>query len=125
MWIALLFVLLAGNEMTFAQCDAAYVFGNIQGTWKVNNATGQGFGGMFYGKPQVSIGAVRGGITIDGKGPFLISQSFAPEANPQGGFWCSFVLNGEPARMMFASNNWWILEIGESRNRNKIELIRR
>ena len=37
----------------------------------------------------------------------------------------AFTLDGQPARIAFASNNWWILEIGQHRDRNKIELIRR
>jgi len=109
-----------------AQCDANYVTANIQGAWKVNNpGSGPVLGGVFIGKPQVNIAlARRGYISIDGI-EFMIGNSFAPEANPRGGTWCSFVLHGVPARIMKASNNWWMLEIGEHNERNKIELIRR
>jgi hypothetical protein len=108
-----------------AQCDAGWVQANIGGTWKVNNAGGQGYG-LFEPKPQINITVLgRGRISIEGSRAHLLSGSFAPEANPQGGVWCSFILDNYPARMAYASNHWWILEIGEHSDKNKIELIRR
>jgi hypothetical protein len=108
-----------------AQCSAAWVEANIGGNWKVNNAGGRGFG-LFEPKPQIGISVVgRGRISIDGSRPYRLSGAYAPEANPNGGYWCSFILDNYPARLAYASNRWWILEIGEYRDRNKIELIRR
>ena len=108
-----------------AQCNLGWVEANIGGNWKVNNAGGQGYG-LFEPKPQIGISVLgRGRISIDGSRPYRLSGSFAPEANPQGGTWCSFILDNYPARLAYASNRWWILEIGEHNDRNKIELIRR
>lgn len=108
-----------------AQCSADWVLGNLGGTWKVNNAGGSGFG-LWEPKPQVNVQVLgRRRISVDGSRPFTLTGSFAPEANPNGGFWCSFVLDGYPARLAYASNRWWIFEIGNYNDRNKIEMIRR
>jgi hypothetical protein len=118
-------VLIFGTNAS-AQCDPGYVMANIAGNWKVNNAGGQGFGGVFSSKPNVNIQVNgRSAVRIESQGPFAVTGQYFAENNPQGGTWCAFTLDGNPARLAFASNNWWILEIGQHNDRNKIELIRR
>jgi hypothetical protein len=109
-------------------CDWNYVSSVIGGTWKVNNAFGAGFGSQFVGKPQVNIQVLGPHtLSIDGQGPYYIQpNSYRTEPNQNApGSWCGYVLDGNPARIGRASNQWWIQEIGQPRDRNKIELIKR
>jgi hypothetical protein len=109
-------------------CDWNYVSSMIGATWKVNNAFNQGFGSRFHGKPQVHIQPVgHNAVSVGGDGPFYIQpNSYRTEPNLHApGSWCGFVLDGNPARIAVAANNFVILEIGPPRDRNKIELIRR
>ena len=120
---------LGATSSTAQACDYDYIMQNIGGTWKVNNAGGQGFGGdwygTFHGKPEVSVQVVRGGISINGSRPFQFGSSFGPSANRNGGSWCAFELDGQQARIAYASNRWWIFEIGPQDARDRIEMIRR
>ncbi len=108
-----------------AQCNAQWVMRTLQGSWKVNNAGGQGFGAIFA-KPRVSIGVVAGrALSFNGSRGYNLGGNYYPEANPNGGTWCGFTVGGKQARLGRASNGWWIFEIGAYRDRNKVEMIRR
>src|SRR5262245_31288290 len=87
-------VLVFGTDAS-AQCEPGYGMANIAGNWKVNNAGGQGFGGVFSSKPQVNIQANgRTAVRIEGQGPFQVTGQYFAENNPQGGTWCAFTLDG-------------------------------
>jgi hypothetical protein len=116
-----------------AQCSAEFVQGNAGGTWQVNNAGGEGFGGWFVteegevvheDKPTVNVSVGDGELAIGASGAIAIGN-FHDEENPNGGTWCAFNLGDYAARIAHADNGWWILEVGNYDDKNKIELIRR
>lgn len=116
-----------------AECSGDFVAGNAGGTWQVNNAGGEGFGGWFLtedgavvheDKPTVGVGVGDGTLSIGSSGPIGIGN-FHDEDNPNGGTWCAFTLGDYSARIAHADNGWWIFEVGNYEDRNKIELIRK
>jgi hypothetical protein len=116
-----------------AECDAGFVQANAGGTWQVNNAGGEGFGGWFVteggeavheDKPTVNVSAEEGTLAIGASGGIALTN-FHDEQNPNGGTWCGFNLGDYAARIGHADNGWWILEVGNYDDRNKVELIRR
>src|SRR3712207_4842454 len=83
-----------------AQCSADYVLSNATGSWQVNNAGGEGFGGWFVtedgdvvheDKPVVTVSADDDGDLYIGNSGALEIDGFHIDEN-KGGDWCGFTL---------------------------------
>jgi len=89
---ALVLALALAPGAASAQCDAGFVQGSAPGTWQVNNAGGEGFGGWFVtgegevvheDKPQVAVQATEDGLAIGHSGELAL-DGFHAEAGDNG-----------------------------------------
>ena len=112
-------VLAASFSTCEGQCTAAHVKNVLRGgNWEITEL-GDYAEGYIHGLRRV-----EEGIAFDG-GP---AYQVGPVVKPQqvaGQTWCTFQLDGKPARLRLTERNRWVFELGPQNDPKRTRLFRR